>query len=128
MSFEEKIQLVRSNIKDGWELSGSQWNKCETEVIALQTISACGLNLEKHGDAFSWQGRGTLRGDNFGAVRTLIHGGYLRLEPYDNPQNLPVPETTVIDEKTGRPMVFRCKEELLDYAIKFMGLDEEAKV
>lgn len=106
---------------------GSRWKNSEAEVIALQTICACGLNFEKHGVAISWQGNGTLTGtvdgliDNPRGVKILLKDSALVLEPYDNPLNLEVPQNTVLADD-GRPMVFKCTEMLLDYAIEFMKL------
>lgn len=128
MTYNEKLLLLREIITTGRELMGSKWGNAEAEVIAIQTICACGLNLEQHNDAFSWQGINTTQRhgifliDNPKGVDLLLSDESLTLEEYDNPQNLEVPESTVMSE-AGKPMIFRCSETLLNYAIKFMGLN-----
>lgn len=133
MNFNQKLQLVRKSIKNGSEFMGSRWKNSEAEAIALQTICACGLNLEKHGVAISWQGNGTLMRsvdslmsnhglvNNPQGVKILLKDNAIVLEPYDNPLNLEIPQDTVLADD-GRPMVFKCTEKLLDYAIAFMKL------
>ena len=121
MNFNEKIQFVRKHVKSGSELMGSRWKNCEAETIALQTICACGLNLEKDGEAISWQGAGTLRFNNSDGVKRLLNDGMIVLESYDNPLGLKIPKGTVCAED-GKPMVFKCTEKLLDYVIAFMKL------
>ncbi len=76
-------------IKTGNELMGSKWQNCEAEVIATQTVCACANNFTDHGEAISWQGKGTLAGravcgtDNAHGLGLLIKDGMLV------PRNLP---------------------------------------
>lgn len=127
MDFNQKLKFVRKSIKTGREFMGSRWKNCEAEVIALQTIGACGFNLEKHNAAISWQGASTLNVsggglvNNLNGIKILLKDGVITLEPYDNILGLEVPQGTVHADD-GRPMVFKCTEGLLDYAIKFMML------
>lgn len=127
MTYNEKLLLLKEEINSYFNLMGSKWGNTEAEIIAIQTICACGLNLEQHGDAFSWQGTGTTVTsggrlfDNPKGVNSLLADTSLILEEYENPQNLEVPKGTVYSNN-DKPMIFRCTEKLLDYAIKFMKL------
>lgn len=63
--------------------------------------------------------------DNKKGVAILLVNDDLLLEPYHG--NATAPAGTVLSED-GKPMVFRCTEKLLDYAIEFLKLDTNLEV
>ena len=79
---------VADKIKTGWELCGSKWQNCEAETIVCQAICSCALNFREHGDAFSWQGKGTQcvsgggLADNPKGMQSLLDDKCIVLEPY----------------------------------------------
>lgn len=81
MERNERIIALADQIKTGWEMCGSPLRMCEKEVITLQTLCACKLNLKEHGEAFSFNGikeGGIGRGaDNGPAFREMVQDGYL---------------------------------------------------
>lgn len=130
MSTEDQKLLLKlaAKIKTGWELCGSKWKNCEAETIALQTISACAMNLRNHNEALSWQGTGTLLRGNDGTnnpkgVASLVDDGSLILEEYTG--ELTSPDQTVRAE-SGKPMVFRVTRVLLHYAASMILKDTTA--
>jgi hypothetical protein len=96
----------------------SVWGQCEAEQMIRETLSACGINLDKHGDPFSWLGTGTRTMAGGGLVNNpkgmnlITKSGYLVIE--DAPEGL-VPPKDTIHEK-GKPQVLRITRKLLDYA------------
>ena len=119
------LETVASNIKTGWELCGSKWGNCESETIALQTISACALNLKNKGDAFSWLagsctiGRQRCGTDNAHGLQMLIDDGSVIQESYTGPHE--APEGTAM--RDGLPQVLRVTNSLLLYAASEMKID-----
>lgn len=124
MNFEKKLHIVAASINGGYAFMGSKWKNYEAEYMAAQTIKACELNLRQHGEAFSWQGKNTLSAGGNGLVNNkqgvniLIADGDFLLEPYNG--QVCAPEGIVLSED-GRPMVFRCTDKVLDYAMQFLG-------
>jgi hypothetical protein len=100
---------------------GSKWQNCEAEVIAVQTISACALNLKNHDEAISWQGRGTLSGrqmcgtNNLHGLNLLLNDGMIVSEKYTGPLKPGEPETIATEGE--QYLVLRCTEKLLQYAL-----------
>lgn len=96
----------------------SVWQKGESEALVQQTLGACKLNLDEHGDPFSWLGNGTRVSSGNGlcnnpeGMRRIIDGGYIVVE--DAPQGLKPPEDIV--RVKGKPQVIRITRLLLDYA------------
>lgn len=131
MTFNQKLKIVAESMHDEYALMGSRWGKGESEYIAFETIKACAFNLRERGEAFSWQGKNTLATygnglvDNKKGMRVLLNSGDLISEPYHG--NATAPAGTVLSED-GKPMVFRCTEKLLDYAIEFLKLDTNLEV
>lgn len=119
MTDMQKLLLATAEkIKTGWELCGSKWRNTEAEVIALQTITACALNLKNHGEAFSWlgwsctRGRGPCGTDNARGLGLLEADGSVVVESYTGP--LQAPNTTAI--RDGKPQVLRVTDKLIMYA------------
>lgn len=118
----ELLGKVAAKITTGYELMGSKWQNCECETIAMQTISACATNFKNHGDAFSWLGRGALRGrapcgiNNAQGLGRLLQDGSLTQESYEGP--LSPPDTTAAEN--GLPQILRVTDALLEYADKFI--------
>lgn len=110
------LRKVKAGIKHGREMMGSKWNNCEAETIALQIISGCANVLETHGEAFSWQGKGTLASgphvDNPGGVQRLINDGSIVIESYEGDAE---PSKNVV-MVSGKPQIFRITPSLLHYA------------
>jgi len=121
----ELLRRVADAITTGFELCGSRWNKAEAEFIACQAISSCRLNYQNHGDAFSWQGTGTLKSGGNGLVNNnaglqlLIEDGCIVLEPYNG--ELVAPADAVRDA-AGLPMVIRITQRLLETAASMCGV------
>jgi hypothetical protein len=116
------LRKIAAKIKTGSELMGSRWQNCEAEVIALQTISACALNLKQHGDAFSWLAESCTRGrnqagtNNSRGLQLLTDDQCLLVEPYAGPAKAPKGTAT----RDGKPLVLRCTPRLLHYAASEM--------
>lgn len=114
----ELLLQVAGKITTGRELMGSRWQNCEAEVIALQTISACALNLKDHGEALSWLDKNCTNGrqmdgtNNSSGLQLLLDDRCLVMEAYTGPLKPPAG----IAQKAGRPLVLRCTDRLLHYA------------
>ena len=116
MDFATKLPRVSATLTTGWELTGSRWGNVEAETIAWQTINACRLNLDRHGDAFSWYGsqldRSSGTVDNPKGLRDLVNDGCIVIEAYTG--HLPPSPNTATDE-SGHPLILRVTDALLDY-------------
>lgn len=98
-----------------WE---SPWRMCESEEMARQTLSACKMNLAKHGDPFSWVGTsvraitGGGLGNNPEGLKRIVDSGYFVIE--DAPDGLHPPESILT--KDGKPQILRITRKLVEYA------------
>ena len=119
MDFNEELTLVADNIKDDGALMGSHWKKAEPEIIAAQTLKACGNNLKKHGIPFSFYSKTLDHWKNKEHVQFLVDQGMLT-ESWLVGLEIDVPEGVV--EEDGNPMVLKCTPELVNYAKTLMGL------
>jgi len=119
------LETVASNIKTGWELCGSKWQNSEAEYIALQTITACALNLKTKGDAFSWLTSSCTTGlqrcgtNNARGLQMLIDDGSIIREDYTGDHKPPT--TTVISN--DKPQILRVTNNLLLYAASHMKVE-----
>lgn len=118
------LEKAASVFKSGNELMGSQWQNCEAEVIATQTIKACALNLKNHGEALSWLGNSARTGrQNCGTrngqgLARLVREGFIVEETYEGSLKPSNPEE--IHQVDGKYTVLRCTEKLLKYVIGFV--------
>ncbi len=99
--FNTEIMRLAAALKTNPRLlMGSVWGQCETEVIAQQTICACAINLEKHGQAFSFNNIGPsepMRGvDNHRAME-ILNDGYLEHAEFDGRKTL-IPTPAMLAE------------------------------
>lgn len=124
----ELLLSLGSSIKTGWELCDSKWKKGETELIALQTLSAAANNLKDHGEALSWAGKNVFSGrqicgtDNAFGVDQLINDGSIIVEPYIGNLAPKKPENIATDEN-GNFLVFRPTNSLIYYAASMILKD-----
>lgn len=118
----EHLKKVAAAIKTGHEMMGSKWQNCEAEVIALQTVSACALNLKNKDDAFSWlagsctTGRQQCGTNNARGLQMLLDDGSLIQESYTGKHKAPS-ETATHD---GKPQILRVSQHLLKYVASQM--------
>src|SRR5690349_14694793 len=77
---------------------GSIWKNDEAEEIARQTLNACRVNLEQHGQPFSWLSQSALVSarlhcvDNAHGLALVTQSGHLVME--DAPDGLTPPANT----------------------------------
>jgi hypothetical protein len=76
----EDVLKMKDQIKDNWSLANFYGN-CESELMVAQTIHACCLNYEQHGQVFSFKSpnvnaihNGGLV-DNFRGYKMLVDDG-----------------------------------------------------
>ena len=118
------LETIASRIKPG-KLCGSKWRNCESETIALQTISACANNLKSEGDAFSWlagsctTGRQQCGTNNARGLQMLLNDGSLVQEDYTGFHE--APEGTATHD--GKPQILRVTNNLLLYAASQMEIE-----
>ena len=118
MDFNEELTLVADNIKDDGALMGSHWKKAEPEIIAAQTLKACGNNLKKHGIPFSFYSKTLNNYRNAPHVQFLIEQGMLTKSTLE--ADIKAPEGVL--EYDFKPVILKCTPELVNYAKTLMGL------
>lgn len=88
----EDIKQMKSKIKNGFSLCNFLGN-CESEVMVAQTIHACVLNNDKHGEPFSFRGDGVF----------MVGGAVNNAKAYNQ---LLRKSLFVEDERQGKVVIF----------------------
>lgn len=119
----ELLLKAAAQIKTGYELMGSKWGNCESEVIMCQTLAACAKNLQDHGEALSWAmpncwaPKDMHHNNNARGLQRLMADGDLVVEDYTGKLT---PAKGVKVHK-GFPQVFKITEQGLHYCLGLTG-------
>ena len=91
MATIERIQPIADKIKDSFSLCELMANHgsraSEKELMIAQTIKACVINHEKHGQCFSYRGDGVFTSAGNGIVDNRTAYGYLVSSGYFSEAN-----------------------------------------
>lgn len=123
------LKRIAAELKDYGQFMGSKWGNCEAEVLAMQTLGACALNLEKYGEPFSWLMTSAMNGrqqdgtNNANGLRILLDDKSVEVRDYDGPAAAPVN----VARKDGKPQVLVVTDKMLTYAASMLeiSLDDE---
>ena len=112
------LQKIAAELKDYGQFTGSKWQNYEAEVLAMQTLGACALNLEKHNKAFSWLMSSAMIGNNYRGMQKLVDDGSIEIVDYTG---LATPPDDV-ERYKGVPQMCVVTDSLLLYAASLLKL------
>ncbi len=108
----EDIQQLAAVIKDDWTLAGMFPHHEQNDLVA-QTIHACRINFENHGEPFSFVAEDSCWGIQGGGIAN--YGGSLH--------SLISDEYFIEDKWEGKP-ILRVTQKLVDRLKRFLKIEE----